>query len=236
MSNGKKSAGGPIAIVLGLGCLGLLVVGVIVVAVLIMKAKKVVEDFADDPAGTVAEMIVKRDPNYEFISSDKKKRTITYREKKTGKTTTISWDNMEEGKFTVTSGDDKTSVNIGEGKATVETPEGTTTLGVGGGLEKFPKWFELPPGTGGWRTGVRQDKDNGQFTGSMVGESAQPVAELAEAFRKNVTAAGFTEKRSTDSASHAVLYFEDEGGKRTVSVTLFAQEGKTGVSVGYEQK
>ena len=235
MANGSGNKSGPVFAIVGIGCLVLAVAGVVVAAILIIKAKNFVEDFADDPAGTMVELAVKKDPNLEFIESDKKKGTITFRDKKSGKKTTISWDDWEKGKFSVESGDERATVNLGAGRATVETPEGTTTLEASG-LEKFPKWFELPEGIGGWKTGLRQEKEGGQFNGSMVGESARPVAELKDDFVKVLVAAGFAEKQTATSPNYALLHYEDAARKRTVTVSLFKQAEQTGVSVGYEQK
>ena len=93
----------------GIGCGGLLVLGIIAGAFLFGAVKKrydeVVEDFAANPQKVVAEQVVKMNPDLEMLSEDDETGEMTIRNTATGEETTISYQDLAEGKLTVTGSD-----------------------------------------------------------------------------------------------------------------------------------
>src|ERR1700682_3587195 len=90
----------------GLG--GCLVLVIIVVAALgffaVRTAKKAGIDpdlFKRNPALATAKIMVAANPDVEMVSVDEGRQEITIRDKKSGKTTTMSFEDAKNGKFTM---------------------------------------------------------------------------------------------------------------------------------------
>ncbi|MGH9464110.1 MAG: hypothetical protein ACRD0X_00585 [Thermoanaerobaculia bacterium] len=86
-----------------IGCLGLVVVaGVVFVGGVWFVGKKVkgvVEDFEQDPVRAAAEFAVKMNPELELVAVDDGAKTMTIREKATGKELTVDWSQISQGQF-----------------------------------------------------------------------------------------------------------------------------------------
>ena len=67
-------------------------------------------------------------------------------------------------------------------------------------------------------------------------ESARPGVELVGSFEKNLAAAGFMRRSKTEVPERVLMVFEDGARKRSLVVTVFDREGRTGLSLGYEQR
>ena len=234
----KKKGVHPLAWV-GIGCLVVAMIGIAIVALLIGKCTAAVKDFTENPekaAAWLAERAIKDDPDYEFVSRDDENRTITYIEKATGKEITVSWDDIRDGKLTVLSGDEKVEIDASGGKVQTTGPDGTTTIGGDAGLKNLPQWFDMPEGIDQWRSAMHREKADGTFAGSVAGRSNKSLAGLQKEFEESLERAGFTREARSETQNHSMLNYRDETKKRTINVTLFAQQGHTGVNVGYEQK
>ncbi len=229
----KKKGIPPLAIV-GVGCLVLVIVAAIAFTVLLKRGVDYVKDVAENPA-KLAEFAVKGDPNLEFLSSDDAKKTITFRDKRSGKESTISWDKVMEGKITVETDGQTTTVDGQGGTAITKGPDGTSTVGLGG-LEKLPKWFEMPEGLSNWKSSTHTEKANGQVSGFIIGQSARPMNELVTAFEESLAAAGFQRQSKSEISDRVVLFYDAREKKRSLHITILRQKGKIAVTIGYGQK
>ena len=95
----------PTAAKVGIGCGILLVIGVIAIALLIGWCQRSVgdfmRDFSENPERATAEMIVRLNPEIDLVSTDDEAGTITFRDQD-GKETTVTWDDIAEGRLTIT--------------------------------------------------------------------------------------------------------------------------------------
>jgi len=152
-----KKKGLPALAWVAIGCGGILLVVllafVIVGGWLFGKAKDTAKDFQDNPAMASAKMIVKLNPEWELVDSDDEAGTLTVRDKKTGEETTVSLQDVEDGKISFKQGDEEVSVGMekddkGGGAFTVRDKDGKTRLRVGsGGGDELPGWIPKYPGT-----------------------------------------------------------------------------------------
>ena len=116
----KKKGISPIAWV-AIGCVGLIVLaGIAIMGAGLFVAKKGA-DFArevqQDPGAAgrkLAEMAIRVNPDYEIVETNEDEGTITYRDKRSGEVATMNFQDIADGKFSVTDADGKTSsVSIG---------------------------------------------------------------------------------------------------------------------------
>ena len=130
------------------GCLGLFVIGGIIFAAatffIAKKAKDVLEDVAENPVKAAAEMMVRMNPDLELVSTDDEAETMTVRDKTTGKTSTLNWSDISEGKFSIeTDGQTYTVDGTGaaDGSISVQDESGQETMSFGAGAGEVPDWF-----------------------------------------------------------------------------------------------
>lgn len=232
-----------------LGCGVLLVLGVgscfVVTGYFLKKGANQLESFAKDlesnpdaAAIKAAELMLRINPEIDVISSDPAGGTITVREKATGKETTLTLDDIKEGKFSVRAGGEETKVDINagaEGGASMQVTndQGTATYGVGASAP--PDW--IPNYPGGRADSLASIEAKGERSGSFsVNTSDTPDTVLAF-YEERLKAAGFDVSRaslSVDGAPSGTL--TAASAKRTLSITAAAQDGATQALVTYSEK
>lgn len=147
----KKKGFGPLAWI-AIGCVGLILVGAIVVGVggffAVKKGKEIVDEMQDNPAKSMAEMAIKMNPETKFISSDEE--TVTF-ETKDGEVVTMNFEDIREGKFTVTNQDgEESTVSFGGegfGGGSEGGEGGESNFSVFGGasdLSNVPEQIQYP--------------------------------------------------------------------------------------------
>lgn len=121
MSNGmvpevpaaKKKGLSPIAWIL-IGCGGLIVLGIVLfvagVGFVGFKAKQFAQEAEKNPVATIGKAYAMVTPDVEFVSADETTKTITLRDTKSGKTVTISADDLEQGKISFETEDGSISI------------------------------------------------------------------------------------------------------------------------------
>lgn len=153
MTNGEKKGLHPLAWV-AIGCGAIVVIGGILFAIgagfLINKAKDAVEEFEANPAKAAAETIVRINPDLDLMSSDEEAGTITFRNNKTDEVVTLDYEDIKEGKFSVTTDEGEFRIDASEtgdgGQVTFTTPEGGETVyGTDVDLSKLPDWVPRYP-------------------------------------------------------------------------------------------
>ncbi len=146
----QKKGFGPLAWI-AIGCVGLILIAVVVLAVggffVAKKGAEIVGEIQDNPAKAMAEMAIKMNPDTKFVSSDDE--SVTF--EKDGETITMSFEDIEQGKFTMTTGDGETSsFSLGEGgpSGTAESGDGEETsiniFGGGGDTSNVPEEIIYP--------------------------------------------------------------------------------------------
>lgn len=164
--DGKKK-GMPALAWVGIGCGTVLLIGLVVVAMLIGWCKRSVNEFTQDmeknPERKVAEMVINLNPDYSVVSTNDETGEMTIKEDKTGKVTTFSYKDIQDGKFMMT-GSDGTSVAVGKVK-----------------IEDLPAWVALPAGTTeiSGVSGLANGKQNGVVTFTTK-ETPEAIVEFYE--------------------------------------------------------
>ena len=226
----------------GVGCIVLLVLAGIAVGVMGWFAKRAVDKFAENPTMTAAELMVRANPDLELVSSDKKKNTITVKDKKTGEVTTFSAEDAKNGKWTIKS--DKGTATFdtsgGNGFSVQSTDEKgqVSTFNAGGGTpQNLPSWLpEYPGGTAqGTLDNTTSEGRSAAFTVTTKDDSNK-VLDYYEAQLKNN---GFKPEKSTfnnNGQTGGTVSGKSEDGKHEVSVIVSTSAEGTQALVSFQDR
>ena len=194
---------------LGIGCGGLLVIALGLAVYGFFLAKKTIDDFAANPEKAAAEMIVSMQPDLRVLSKDEANGTMTLRTKD-GEEMTLSYKDIQDGKFIVTDKD------------------GNTTLIGSADLSQVPAWVpQAPEFTEGFS--VFHSEAGGKASGQFSGKSPRGAEALRTFYEGEASTLGMTSNSSRSmeagGTSTITLGFSDGGRSMTIVIT-----GKPGSS------
>jgi hypothetical protein len=213
--------------------------GIAVIAGGIFFVSKV-KQAGNNPALFAAKMIAAANPDVSVVSSDDARGTVTFLDKKTGKTVTVSFDDVKKGKITFEADGQKASIETkGEGKdgaVLVTSPEGSIKFGAG--AAKLPDWLPAypnvtPQGTFGIQ-GVGEDSGNVTFT------VKEPLDKVVSFYEEGLKKSGLTTNsnvlQQNGKATGAMVTAEDQAKKRSAMINLGAGDDGVTVNVTYTTK
>lgn len=216
-----------------------LVVGVAVSVGVHWFKKKV----GDNPTLAVAEAVVRANPELEVVDSDSKAGTLTIKNTKTGEVVTMNAKDVENGKITFTTKDGTTTFDgsqSGEGgsvKVTNDKGEQTTFTAGQGAPQNLPSW--VPTYSGGDVQGAYDATTNEGRSAMFTVSTADPVDRVAEFYESQLKGSGLTVQKNTMEANGqktVILAATSPDDKRTATVTVSTNEGKTQALVNFNEK
>jgi hypothetical protein len=243
---GQKKKMSPWAWV-AIGCGAIAILGILAIGMTVAAGgwflKKQVDKFEENPAIAAAELAVRANPDVELVKSDPDNGTITYRDKKTGEEVTVNAEEIQEGKWSVTTKEGTATFDAtasGEGgtlKVTTEKGEETTFTAGANVPKNLPDWLPTYPG----------GKVEGSFDATTTeGRSAMfavttsgTVDEVAEFYESRLKSAGLTvERASYEAGGQRTVTLVGKTGdeKRTVTVGITNTTGQTQASVQFAEK
>jgi hypothetical protein len=167
-----------------------------------------------NPGLAVGKIIAATNPDVEVLGTDDATGRIRLRDKRTGKVTSMTFDDVKNGRFSMTAEDDN-------GK--------TATLQFGGGPARLPDWVPNYPGSSPQMTisANSADTNGGNFSFTTPDSPAKVLhfyQDKAKELGLKVSLAAITETGGTiaagDDASHRSLTVVVGGGNQTgVNVT-----------------
>jgi hypothetical protein len=211
------------------------------------RAKNFLEEkaarYQNDPdaaAYDAAVMAFKMNPDTEIVSSDENAKTITVRDKKSGKEITFNLDDIKSGNLSIESGGEKVNVGFkggenGEGGSmTVESEKGKMTLGAGE-TGSLPDWIPSYPGAR--VEGVSALDVNGEKNGTFTIHTSDSVDQVLAFYEAKLKDAGFEVNKASLNIPGAVsANLTAKADNRTLNVTAATQEGETQGLVAYSEK
>ncbi len=217
-----------------------------------------------NPVLAASKIVTTANPNTEVISVDEGRGIIHVRDKQTGKTFTMNFSDVKQGKM-VFQEDGKDAVTIsasGDGQrgsvvvqangkdvvtmaasgddktGTVEikTKDGIGTFGAGAG--KAPSWMPLYPGS---QPEGLVGSDTAEGTaGSYHFLTKDPIDKVVAFYKEQLKAAGLkvgsTTTNDADGSVSGALQAEDTVNKRTVLIGYNTENGSTSVTAAFNQK
>jgi hypothetical protein len=214
-----------------IGVVGFFVlVGICISIAVHMFVKKV----TDNPALTMAKLLTAANPDVEVVDSDSRKNTVTFRDKKTGETITLNFDDIKRGRleFRGSKGQSATiqAQATGDG-GTVEVkgPDGSMQFGSGVNA-RIPDWVPVYPGVTPKPNFTMQSAEGA--SGSYQFSTKDPASAVLRHYENALKTAGFkiTSNIAGDIATvnAGMVSGEDEAGKHSVIVTVGRESGGSG--------
>lgn len=196
-------------VLLGVGGFFLLIVLAVVVGIAYI---------ARNPVQVMTKMIAAANPNVEVLSVDKNSQHINLRDKQTGKTYSISFDDAKNGRFTF-KGDGQESFTLG-------------------GSAKIPAWVPDYPGSNPQAAFTAQghDGNSGTFTFKTRDPSDKVIKFYQDQFQSTGLNITTNMTHQEGRSSGGMLVAEDTAKNHTINVIIGVDGGDTTVAVTYVNK
>jgi hypothetical protein len=210
-----------------------LVVGIALVAGGLFLAKKI----ADNPMLAAATAIAATNPDVEILSNDAARQTVTFREKSTGKTITLNFDQLKEGKLAFSEDGKQVTVETGEGGLKMKGADGST-FEIGAGSGKLPDWVPTYPGAhmeGAFSAGGGAEQ-SAMVSFTTKDSPDKVVTFFEEGFQKYGLKVSQTVQREGGKLSGGMLSASSDDKKRQAAITFSADGDEVNVSVTYSTK
>jgi hypothetical protein len=184
------------------------------------------------PELAVVKMMVAANPDAELVSIDESRGIVTVRDKKTGKTVTMNFEDIKRGKMSFESEGKKVEMEgHGEGDTgsfTVKTDEGTAKFGAG--AVKMPAWL---PAYGGVSVQGFSSQTAGGSAGTFSFKASDAFDKVVEFYKDALQKAGFT----VEVMQHpgGALLTGRTGG-RAATINVISEGGGSSVSGTFEDK
>jgi hypothetical protein len=166
---------------------------------------------AHNPAMVMTKLITASNPNLEVVSVDKGSRVITIHNKTTGETSTLTFDDVKNGRLTMKSSNGRAAFNVG-------------------GSAKLPAWVPNYPGSDPQSSfsAEGQGGESGTFT-FKTRDSSENVTRF---YQDHLQSAGL---HVTVPVPH-MLVAQDDAKKRTMTVVIAGEGSDTTVQATYATK
>jgi hypothetical protein len=192
-----------------------------------------------NPGLAAAKMAVSLNPDVEIVSSDDSSGSITVRDKKTGKVSSMKFDADKKAMvFTDENGKTTSLSTSGEGaNASMEMKSSEGTVKIGNTADKAPDWVPAYPGSSPQSTfsSSNATEQTGSYTFTTKDSADKLIAFYGDALKSG----GFTVNNMTSNSDGKVggmVSGEDKAKKRNVVVTLGTEDDGTHVSVTFTAK
>ena len=188
-----------------------------------------VESLEDNPGRTLAETAIRMNPELELLSTDDAAGTITFRNIETGEEATLNFEDIAEGRFTMTTTEGEVAVDAtgessdGAARVTFTGPAGQARLGTNVDLGDLPEWVPVYPGSDVQLPYVASTPE-GQ-SGMMSGTTVDSVQQVGDFYQSTVEANGFKvgSVSSTQSGTTELRSISATGDDGTVNISVTGQ-------------
>ena len=253
-STPPKKGMSPLAWV-AIGCGGLMVVAFVgflaVTAFVVKKTKDVVsevtgseslqdmvEGFKDNPVKTAAETMVRINPDLDLVESDDEAGTITFHNRKTGEEATVNFEDIAEGRFSVTTDEGDFSVDASQqadGGVTFKGPEGEARFGASADLSDVPDWVPAYPGATDIQSAMHSTTGDGMM-GAVISKTSDEPQKVLDFYKEKFEELGYDigsqSMTTTGQGAFGAITGEMSDG-RSLNVGIIRQAGETQVTTNY---
>ena len=218
------------------GCGGLIAIILVVGALVTFFIGRHAREFGKNPGFAAARMMASMNPNVEVLNADEGTGKITLRDRKSGKTVTLDFDEIRKGHISF-EGDNGEKVDIrGEGDTgsmTIKSSEGTVQIGQGSS-EKIPNW--VPKYPGGQVTGAFAAQHEGAESGGFQVKCSGLVEQVAAFYEKELASGGMRVEKHSVPGTMVSVVGTDDAGHRSVTVTVTSSGEGTVAHIVYGAK
>jgi hypothetical protein len=173
----------------------------------------------NNPGYAVAKMMLAANPDMEEVSHDERAGTITLRNRKSGKYTTMNFADIKNGRFKITADSDD---------------GGTAGIEVGSGASKLPAWVPAYPGAKDENTvSIHGAGEDGKEGGNLSFTTPDPPSRVISFYQDKARALGMKVNFTSTGDEGGMIVATDEDLGR--SLTVIVGSG-THVNVTYGTK
>jgi hypothetical protein len=211
---------------------------------LVHKAKQAgfdTELMRNNPGLATAKLLAATNPDLEVVSTDEQRGLITIRQKSTGKTMTVNFEDMKRGKITFKeNGKDAVTFEAhGNGDTgSVQMKSGSESLTMGANQASLPAWIPAYPNSKPMSTFSMNGKEG--TSASFRFQTQDASKDVVAFYERGLKETGFhitaTSTSESGTSSGGLVSGDDAANKRTVLVTVGTDNKGTNVSVTYSQK
>ena len=242
-----------------IGCGGIIVVGFVAIVLLgffiFQRGRAMVEEatgsgsvsefleeMQENPAKATAETMIRMDPDLDVVATDDDAGTITVRNSRTGEEATLNFEDIAEGRFSMTTTEGDYSIDASgaaEGGVTVIGPEGETRIGASADLADVPDWVPRYPGateTQGTMNFTNADGVMGAFTSKTSDDAQTVVDHFKQLFEDRGYAIGTESMTRTGDGVFGTITGELASEGRSINVVIIEDAGESQVTINYTQK
>ncbi|MBI1786560.1 MAG: hypothetical protein HYR60_03275 [Acidobacteria bacterium] len=192
----------------------------------------------NNPGLAVTKMLAATNPDIDVVSVNEGKGLITLKDKKTGKTVTVNFEDVKQGKISFESeGEPKVTLQAsGEGSTgalEVKSAEGSLKIGAGGAAN-LPDWIPPYPGSKPEANLSMQGKEG--TGGSFHFTTADPPKNVISFYDDKLKQAGFRINLTATGGEGSMLAADDASSKRTLIVIVGTDQNQTSVNVTFSSK
>ncbi|HEY2018267.1 MAG TPA: hypothetical protein VGH38_32400 [Bryobacteraceae bacterium] len=175
-----------------------------------------------NPGLAAAKLITAMNPDAEVVRTDEGAGTITVRDRKSGKETTLSFDDARNGKFNM-------KIHGDDGNATVE---------IGGAGSKLPSWVPAYPGSTAQGTFSMKgsSNDGAGEGGNFTFTTPDPADKVMSFYQDKAKEMGMKANLTTNSQDGGMLIVADEERQRTLTIVVAKGSPDTTVNLTYAVK
>jgi hypothetical protein len=190
----------------------------------------------------MARLLTAGNPDVEVVGADSSGNKVTFRDKKTGETITMDFDDIKKGKlaFKGSKGEVATIETQGSGDSgsvEIKGPDGSMKFGSGANA-KVPDWVPAYPGVTPVGTFSMQGAEGS--SGSYQFTTKDPASAVLSHYENGLKSAGFkiaaNVTGNSGNSNGGMLSAVDEATNRTVIVTVGTENSNTTVSVMFTTK
>jgi len=172
-----------------------------------------------NPGMAVGKLLAATNPDLDVIRTNDGAGTITLRNRRTGKETTITFDQARQGKITFSAEDDN----------------GKTARVEFGGSGRPPIWVPEYPGSHPTYS-IRGSADSGEEGGNFTYTTDDDASKVMSFYQDKARELGMEAKVTTTTAEGGMLVASREGDDRSLTVVVAGNGGGTTVNVTYARK
>ena len=185
-----------------------------------------------NPAYAAAKMAATMNPDVDTVSTDDGSGTITVRDKKTGKTTTLKFDPDKKTMVVTDENGKEATVRVNtdgdKGSVEVQSADGNMKFGASASGQ-MPGWMPVYPGSSPTGTFSTQTKEGSQS--SFTFKTQDAPAKVMSYYQDQLKSGGFSINMATNTPQGGMVMAEDSGKTRSLMITASSSSDGTDVSL-----
>ena len=199
------------------------------------------ENMQDNPAKTAAETMTRMNPELDLVASDDVAGTISFRNTRTGEEATLSFEDIAEGRLSMTTSEGEVSIDASDqaaGGVTFSGPEGEIRFGATADLSGVPDWVPVYPGATDTQSMMHSETADGVM-GALTGTTSDDLQAVVDHFKQVFEDQGYDigseSVTTTGDRSFGAITGELAGEGRSINVVIVEDAGESQVTINYNQ-